>query len=85
MKPDPSQFAKSVLWRLASIQAHVYQNQMLLVEVLARQTNKTVPEIGAQWKTECDTIRQQRYVELLRTAGFDDNSDSGQDDSLSRL
>ena len=38
-------FAKSVLWHLASIQADVYQNQMLLIELLARQLDQSAEKI----------------------------------------
>jgi hypothetical protein len=76
-------FSKSVLWHLASIQADVYQNQMLLAEVLALQTRKTAAEIQGQWKVQSDKLRMNRYLEALKVAGIDHDSGSKPEDTWS--
>lgn len=85
MTPDAVEFAKSVLWRLASIQADVYQNQLLLVEILARQSNQTASQVQSQWLAKTETLRQARYVESLDAAGIPHDEDSKEGDSPSRL
>jgi hypothetical protein len=76
-------FAKSVLWHLASIQADVYQNQLFLAEVLARQTGKTAAEIQGRWKVQSDKLRMNRYLEALKVAGIDPDSGSKPEDTWS--
>lgn len=70
MTPDAIQFAKSVLWRLASIQADVYQNQLLLVQILARQTNQTPAQVQSQWASQSQNLAIRRYTESLDAAGL---------------
>ena len=76
MTPDAVEFAKSVLWRLASIQADVYQNQLLLIEVLARQTNQTADQVQQRWLFETQKLRMDRYLESLKAAGLPHDEDS---------
>jgi hypothetical protein len=80
MKPNPEEFAKSVLWRLASIQADVYQNQLLLVEILARQTKQKATKIQQQWLSRSRKMTMDRYLESLDAAGIErDQGPSGGD------
>lgn len=74
MNPNPEVFAKHVLWRLAAIQADVYQNQLLLIEMLARTTGQEAIEIQKQWKTEADKLRMDCYLESLDAVGIDRDS-----------
>ena len=85
MTPDAVEFAKSVLWRLASVQADVYQNQLLLVEILARQTNQTATQVQKQWLSQIEELRRSRYLESLDAAGLPHDEDSTEGDSPSRL
>ncbi len=76
MTPDAIQFAKSVLWRLASVQADVHQNQLLLIELLARQSNQTAEQVQQQWLFETHKLRMDRYLESLQAAGLPHDEDS---------
>jgi len=63
-------FSKAMLWHLASIQADVYQNQVLLVEILARQAKKPAKTVQKQWKKKSDEMRLTRYWESLAASGI---------------
>ena len=76
MTPNAVEFAKSVLWRLASIQADVYQNQMLLIGILARQTNQTAMQIQQRWLERTQKMASARYLESLAAAGLPHDGDS---------
>jgi len=84
MKPNPEEFAKSVLWRLASIQADVYQNQLLLVELLARQANQTAMQIQQQWQPRIEKMRIDRYLESLDAAGIERDPGPSEGEDTSR-
>lgn len=64
-------FAKNVLWRMSVILADVYQNQVLLVELLARQTGRPATEVQDQWKTKGRKLQNDLYEAALRDAGID--------------
>lgn len=72
-KPDPQAFAKSVLWHLAGLRADVYLNQLLLVELLAKQNQQPATVIQEQWRAQTEKMRRELYFEALRAAGLEDN------------
>ena len=82
-KANPNEFAKSVLWHLAGLRAEVYQNQLLLIELLAHQTGQSAKAIRTRWKKETETLRDRLYSESLSRAKIDD-SEEGQGPALKR-
>lgn len=76
MNPNPEVFAKHVLWKLSTIQADVYRNQMLLEELLAKSTGQEVAAIQKKWKAETERMSMERFFESLDAVGI--ARDSGQ-------
>ena len=68
--PNPEEFAKSILWQLASVQADVYETQLLVVEILAKLTGIPAKEIQQKWKAETEASRERHYREALKRAGL---------------
>jgi len=86
MTPDAVEFAKTVLLRLSWLQADVYQNQLLLIELLASVTKRDPVEIQNTWKAETERMANERYLEALRTAGLPiEPGDSSHPSNRSRL
>lgn len=83
MSPNPEVFAKEVLWKLSCIQGDVYQNQLLLAEMLATQTGQAATVFQEKWKEQIQTMKLDRYHEALDAAGID--RDSGQTPDRSRF
>ena len=79
MNPDPKVFARHVLWKLSDLQAQVYHNQLLLIEILARQTKTKAEEVQSQWAEQVEQMRADRYHEALDAVGIDPDSGSTQE------
>ena len=73
-KPDPQEFAKSVLWHLAGTRAELYQTRLLVVEVLAWLKHEPATEIQQRWQQETDAMQLRHYRESLHQAGIEDDS-----------
>lgn len=81
-KPNPGEFAKSVLWHLAGVRAEVYQTQLLVIELLALQTGQSAKNIQARWKKQTQQLRERLYHEALQSSNLEDPEEPR--DSISR-
>jgi hypothetical protein len=70
-KPDPDQFAKAVLWRLAVIQAEVTVIKSQLTSLEALQVGEAQAEISHEMRRKMiREAREEYYLEDCRSAGL---------------
>ncbi len=70
--PEQKAFARSVLWKLACLQADVYENQLLLVELVAAHRGVPAITVQAHWAEESAQLRRDLYRKALRESGLTD-------------
>ncbi|HXR04700.1 MAG TPA: hypothetical protein VN836_08345 [Verrucomicrobiae bacterium] len=69
-KPDSQEFARQVLWHLASLRAELAHLRMDFEEKVA-QTSKAPPLEGVQkWKAKNRFLQVKLYKEALHEAGI---------------
>jgi hypothetical protein len=71
-KPRPNDFAKLVLWHLASIRADVRQFRHQYLTQMASSSKVPLAELERKWKAQHRKIRDALYKEALEEAGLDD-------------
>ena len=81
MAPDPKTFARSVLWLLATVEADVYRNQLLLDQVLSRITGLPVQDIQAITERQFKEVRRKTFLQSIKAAGlYEEGDEHGPDD-----
>jgi hypothetical protein len=71
-KPRPNDFAKLVLWHLASLRADVRQFRHQYLTKMASSSKVPLAELERKWKVQHRKIRDALYKEALEEAGLDD-------------
>ena len=70
--PNPKDFAKLVLWHLASLRADVRQFRHQYLIRMAASSKIPVAELEKKWKAQHRRLRDKMYKEALAEAGLED-------------
>jgi hypothetical protein len=71
-KPRPNEFAKMVLWHLASLRADVRQFRHQYLTHMATTSKVPFAELERKWKAQHRNLRDRIYKEALEEAGLDE-------------
>jgi hypothetical protein len=71
-KPRPNDFAKLMLWHLASLRADVRQFRHQYLIQMAASSKVPLEDLERKWKAQHRKIRDALYKEALEEAGLDD-------------
>ena len=71
--PKPKDFAKLVLWHLASLRADVRQFRHQYLTHMAATSKVPVAQLERKWKAQHRRLRDTLYQEALEEAGLDDD------------
>jgi hypothetical protein len=70
IKPDPNEFAKVVLWRLAGIEAAVIQIEVATCSLMAQKRGDDPNVAFERWNQKKVSMRNEFYQEALRAANI---------------
>ena len=71
-RPKPNDFAKLVLWHLASLRADVRQFRHQYLTRMAASSRIPVAELERKWKAQHRRLRDTMYKEALEEAGLEE-------------
>ena len=72
MKPNPDEFAKEVLWKLALANAQIDELKQLVCELLSTQTGQPVEEFQKKWKAKSRERAVENFRASAEGAGYQD-------------
>ena len=74
-QPDSKQFAKHLLWHIASLRADIGQFRHQYLGYMASLSGTPEKELDEKWKQQHAEIRDAIYQQALRDAKIDDHPD----------